>query len=82
MITSLLLESPSSSPCFLSPSALEEVSCHETLGHKEMNSANNLREFGSRLCSRQGSDENPILANTLIAVCEVLEAPTKLGPNS
>lgn len=54
----------------VSISGFEESSFHESYSHKEMNSANNLRLLGKS--SRKGSDENPVLAYTLIAVCKIL----------
>lgn len=75
IITFLSLESLSSS--FLLIFGFEEVSCHKSYSYEEINSANNLREFGSRSCSRQASDENPVLADTLIAIWKILSR----GPN-
>lgn len=60
------LESLSSS--FLPIFGFEEVSCHKSYSYEDINSANNLREFGSGSCSRQSSDENPVLVDTLITI--------------
>lgn len=54
----------------VSISGFEEPSCHESYSHKEINFAKNLRVLGES--SREASDENPVLADTLIAVCKIL----------
>lgn len=54
----------------LSISGFEEASFRESYSHKEINFANNLRVLGES--SREPSDENPVLADTLIAVCKIL----------